>query len=210
MADSKLMKGALADLWAKNGVTDVNPGERQYTFTDLDKKRFQEDPAYLLQFRKSIEAELNAGFGMYQKGSDMSNRYREVITNEMNRRMGDGHEELKKFIIPKWSPGCRRISPGDGYLEALIKPNVNPVFSNIVKCVPKGLVTADGVTHPMDVLVCATGFQVAFRPAFKLINGEGVTLDDDWGEGPNLYFGVSAPRFPNYYTIVVSGFDTRL
>jgi cation diffusion facilitator CzcD-associated flavoprotein CzcO len=141
---------------------------------------------------------------MYTQNSAMSNKFREVITAEMNRRMGPGHDELKKFIIPKWSPGCRRISPGDGYLEALVQPNVKPVLSNIVKVVPEGLVTADGETRKLDVLVCATGFQVAFRPAFGLVNGEGVSLDDDWGEGVNMYFGLAAPRFPNYYTIVVS------
>ena len=190
---SELLKGA-----------EQEPGERQYTFTEADKKKFNTDPAYLLQFRKKIEAEINSLFGMYQQGSETSNKFREVITNEMNRRMGPGNEELKKFIIPKWSPGCRRISPGDGYLEALVKDNVQPVFGNIVKVVPEGIVTEDGKVHKMDILVCATGFQVAFRPAFKVTNGDGVTLDEDWGSGPNLYLGLSAPRFPNFYTIVVS------
>jgi len=168
-----------------------------------------EDPDYLLQFRKKIEAEINSLFGMYQQGSKTSNDFREVIRTEMNRRLGPGNEELKKFIIPKWSPGCRRISPGDGYLESLVKENVQPVFSGISKVVPEGIVTEDGKTHAMDILVCATGFQVAFRPAFKVVNGDGVTLDEDWGHSPNLYFGISAPRFPNFYTIVVSSLCTK-
>src|ERR1700754_488855 len=108
---------------------------------------------------------------MYKQGSELSNMFRAVITAEMNRRMGPGHEELKKFIIPKWAPGCRRISPGDGYLEALVKPNVEPVYGGIKKIVPEGLVTEDGNVHKVDILVCATGFNVAFKPAFKLING---------------------------------------
>ena len=196
------MLGVLNDELLKGA--DQEPGERQYTFTAENKKKFNEDPEYLLTFRKKIEAEINSLFGMYQQGSEMSNKFREVITNEMNRRIGPGNEKLKKFIIPKWSPGCRRISPGDGYLEALVKENVQPVFSNIVKIVPEGIVTEDDAVHKLDVLVCATGFQVAFRPAFTVINGDGVKLDDDWGKGPNLYLGVSAPRFPNFYTIVVS------
>lgn len=182
---------------------ESDPGDRQYEFTDADKKKFIENPEYLLRFRRKIEAEINSLFGMYQQGSETSNDFREVITKEMHRRMGPGNEELKKFIIPTWSPGCRRISPGDGYLEALVEENVKPVFSGIKKIVAEGIVTEDGITHPMDVLVCATGFQVAFRPAFKVVNGEGVTLDEDWGTGPNLYLGLSAPRFPNFYTIVV-------
>ncbi|KAN0120142.1 FAD/NAD(P)-binding domain containing protein [Hyaloscypha variabilis] len=192
--NEELLKGA-----------EQEPGERQYTFTEEDKKKFTEDPEYLLQFRKKIEAEINSMFGMYQQGSEMSNTFREVITTEMNRRIGPGNEKLKEFIIPKWSPGCRRISPGDGYLEALVKANVQPVFSNIQKVVPEGVMTEDGQFHKMDVLVCATGFQVAFRPAFKVINADGTTLDEDWGTGPNLYLGLSAPRFPNFYTIVGPG-----
>ncbi|KAF2748392.1 FAD/NAD(P)-binding domain-containing protein [Sporormia fimetaria CBS 119925] len=184
---------------------DVNPGQRQYNFSETDIKKFKEDPEYHLDFRKRIEAEINSLFGMYQQGSELSNQFREVITAEMHRRMGPGHEKLKEFIIPKWSPGCRRISPGDGYLEAIVKENVEPVFDGIKRIVPEGIETNDGKVHKMDILVCATGFQVAFRPAFKVINGEGKSIDEDWANGPNLYFGVSAPRFPNYYTIVGPG-----
>ena len=184
---------------------DVDPGKRQYTFTDVDKNKFRTDSAYHLDFRKRIEAEVNGLFGMYRQGSDLSNLFRDIITKEMNKRMGPGHDELKSFIIPKWAPGCRRISPGDGYLEALVQPNVKTVFSGIKQITPEGIVTADGDLHKMDILVCATGFAVAFKPAFKVINGAGKSIDEDWADGPNLYFGVSAPRFPNYYTIVGPG-----
>ncbi|KAF2708013.1 FAD/NAD(P)-binding domain-containing protein [Pleomassaria siparia CBS 279.74] len=184
---------------------DVNPGQRQYKFSEEEKKRFAEDPAYHLDFRKRIEAEINSLFGMYQRNSEMSNAFRDVITKEMNRRMGPGHEKLKEFIIPKWSPGCRRISPGDGYLEALVQENVSPVFGGIKRILPEGIETEDGQVHKMDILVCATGFQVAFQPAFKVINGQGKSIQQDWANGPNLYFGVSAPRFPNFYTIVGPG-----
>ena len=119
--------------------------------------------------------------------------------------MGPGHEELKSRIIPTWAPGCRRISPADGYLEALVADNVKPVFGNLRKVVPEGIVMEDGTLHKMDILVCATGFKVAFKPGFRVINDSGQTIDEDWSNGPNLYMGVSAPRFPNYYTVVGPG-----
>jgi cation diffusion facilitator CzcD-associated flavoprotein CzcO len=190
------------DLKKENGD---KPGERQYTFTEEDKQRFKDDPEYYLMFRKRIEAEINSLYGMYQQDSELSNTMRKNITEEMHRRIGPGHEKLKEFIVPKWSPGCRRISPGDGYLEALVKPNVECVFGPLKMVTPEGIVTEDGELHKVDIIVCATGFKVAFRPAFKVINGEGKTLDEDWGDNVNLYLGVSAPRFPNYYTIVGPG-----
>lgn len=173
---------------------DDDPGHRQYEFTEEDKQRFRDDPKYHLAFRKGIESEINGLFGMYFQGSALSNTFRDVITKEMHRRMGPGHEELKKFIIPTFAPGCRRISPGDGYLEALVQPNVQPVLGHIKTATKDGLMTMDGVEHKMDVLVCATGFNVAFKPGFAVVNGEGKSIREDWGDSVNLYFGVSAPR----------------
>jgi cation diffusion facilitator CzcD-associated flavoprotein CzcO len=123
----------------------------------------------------------------------------------MNKRMGHGHDELKSFIIPKWAHGCRRISPGDGYLEALVQSNVKIIINGIQKVTPEGIVTANGVEHKMDILVCVTGFAVAFKTAFKVINGAGKSIVKDWANSLNLYSGVSAPRFPNCYTIVGPG-----
>lgn len=184
---------------------EVNPGHRQYTFTEEDKERFRNDPAYHLQFRKGIEAEINGIFGVYKQGSDLSNYFRKVITEEMHRRMGPGNEELKSRIIPTWAPGCRRISPADGYLEALVSDNVEPIFGNLSKIVPEGIVTEEGTLHKIDILVCVTGFKIAFKPGFRVINDAGKTIDEDWSNGPNLYMGVSAPRFPNYYIVVGPG-----
>ncbi|KAJ3524735.1 hypothetical protein NM208_g11943 [Fusarium decemcellulare] len=199
--------GVLENELRKGQEGGDQPGKRQYKFSEEDKQRFRDDPDYHLMFRKRIEAEINQLFDMFRSGSATSNMFRKTITEEMNRRIGPGNEKLKDFIIPKWSPGCRRISPGDGYLEALVAPNVEPVFENIDRIVPEGILTKDGTTHKFDIIVTATGFRVAFRPAFKIINGQGKTLDEDWGdEGQvNLYMGVSAPRFPNYYTIVGPG-----
>lgn len=201
--------GGVLESDVRKGEAGDQPGCRQYTFTDEDKKRFANDPEYHLDFRKRIEAEINSLFGMYQQGSDMNNAFRKLVTEEMHRRIGPGHEELKKHIIPKWAPGCRRISPGDGYLEALVKPNVEPVFGGIGKIVPEGIIGEDGKLHKLDILVCATGFNVAFKPAFKVINEEGKSVQEDWGDSVNLYMGVSAPRFPNYYTIVVCPTTSR-
>ena len=91
---------------------DVDPGHRQYEFTAEDKRKFKENPEFHLQFRKGIEAEINGLFGMYRQGSELSDMFRKVITDEMHRRMGPGHQELKDFIIPTWAPGCRYVHGG--------------------------------------------------------------------------------------------------
>lgn len=75
----------------------------------------------------------------------------------------------------------RRLTPGDGYLEALVKPSqshqrkslvapvnnvidVRYVHREITKIVPEGLVDDTGELHKVDYLICATGFNIAFTP----------------------------------------------
>lgn len=140
---------------------------RQYKFTEEDKQRFRDDPEYFLEFRREIEAEINIMFEMYMQGSDVSKNFKKLIAEEMKRRIGPGQEKLLDFIIPKWSPGCRRVSPADGYLEALVSPNVEPVYGEIDHVTEKGIIV-DGQEHELDILVCATGFTPAFKPPFKV------------------------------------------
>ncbi|KIX09042.1 uncharacterized protein Z518_00120 [Rhinocladiella mackenziei CBS 650.93] len=183
--------------------------QNQYTFTEEDKKKFKEDKEYHLNFRKRTEAEFNALFGAYQQGSELNNYFRKVLTDLISEKIGPEHPELKNFMVPTFSPGCRRLTPGNGFLEALVSPNVEPITAKIESVTRDGIRVRnpDGTEteRKMDVLICATGFSPAFKPPFQLINGEGKAFGDDWTNGPNLYFGISAPRYPNYYTITGPG-----
>ncbi|RDW71648.1 putative 4-hydroxyacetophenone monooxygenase protein [Coleophoma crateriformis] len=185
----------------------IDKGNSQHKFTEAEKERFKNDPEYYLMFRKRLEAEFNSIIQAFIRDTPLGSAVRESIIQEMEMRLGQGpeSEKLKELLIPKWAPGCRRISPGDGYLEALVQPNVQPVFGAIERITAEGLVTESGDLHKFDILVCATGFKPAFRPAFSLYNEKGVSLDEDWGEHVNLYLGLTAPRFPNYFTIAGPG-----
>ncbi len=107
----------------EHGGGDAPPGMAQYYFSEEEKEKFRTDPEYHLQFRKKLEGAVNNLFDMFIKDSPTSESADKMMRAEMHRRIGDGHEELKEKLIPKWPPGCRRITPGDGYLEALVKPS---------------------------------------------------------------------------------------
>lgn len=47
--------------------------------------------------------------------------------------------------------------PGNGFLEALIRPNVTTFTQGIKKITPKGVMNEDGVEIEVDVIICATG-----------------------------------------------------
>lgn len=95
----------------------------------------------------------------------------------------------------------RRLTPGDGYLEALIQPDVEHVFCEITSIDETGLNTEDGAHHEVDVLVCATGFNMAWTPHFKLHGIGGIDIKDEWSPMPKCYLGLAAPGFPNYFVM---------
>lgn len=60
-------------------------------------------------------------------------------------------QELCEKLIPKWELGCRRVTPGQGYLESFLLPNVSLTQSPITKITPKSIITADGREQEVDV-----------------------------------------------------------
>lgn len=105
---------------------------------------------------------------------------------------------LEEKLIPKWHVGCRRLTPGVGYLEAMKKENVEVVYGKILRITEKGVVSEDKREHALDVLIAATGFDVSFKPRFPVIGPGGRNLQEEWRGEPQSYFGLAAAGFPNY------------
>lgn len=107
--------------------------------------------------------------------------------------------EISDVLIPKdFAVGCRRPTPGNGYLEALCKDNVEVVSASITKITATGIETADGVNHEVDIIICATGFDVSCRPAYPTIGRHGKDLAKEWEHIPSTYLSITVPDFPNY------------
>jgi cation diffusion facilitator CzcD-associated flavoprotein CzcO len=111
-----------------------------------------------------------------------------------------GHDpRLTNKIIPQFALGCRRMTPGSGYLESLTKGNVNVITESVVKFTPDGVVDESGHKHKVDVVICATGFDVSFAPHFDVIGKNGANLKQEFGEQPKAYLGITAANFPNLF-----------
>ena len=107
--------------------------------------------------------------------------------------------EIGDVLIPKdFAVGCRRPTPGNGYLEALCEANVEVISDTIAKITSTGIQTADGVDHDVDIIICATGFDVSWRPAYPTIGRHAKNLAKEWEQIPSTYLSITVPDFPNY------------
>lgn len=114
----------------------------------------------------------------------------------MKEKLHDHH--LEDIIIPKTGVGCRRPTPGFGYLEALTSGNVDVVYGDIKRIAVDGCVDSNDVKHQVEVLICATGFDTSYVPRFPIIGEDGKNLQDQWAEEAKAYLALAATGFPNY------------
>lgn len=111
--------------------------------------------------------------------------------------------ELRRKLTPTYQAMCKRIALAGHYYQALQRPGVELVTDAIDHVEPKGVVTADGVLHELDVLVLATGFDAhAYVSPLDVVNDDGVTLDEVWRDGPHAYRSVAVPGFPNMFMLM--------
>ncbi|KAK7420259.1 hypothetical protein QQX98_002914 [Neonectria punicea] len=178
------------------GREDDDPNPR---YTEEEKKRFQ-DPEYHLQHRKGIISRTNKSFYIFMKGENNKEGMR-LAAEQMASKLNHDPDLCEK-LIPKWELGCRRITPGPGYLESFLRPNCHLTNSGITKVTENAVHTANGQTYECDVVVCATGFDVSHRPRYPIVGRNGVDLQQEWADDPESYISVAVPEIPNYFMMM--------
>jgi cation diffusion facilitator CzcD-associated flavoprotein CzcO len=181
-------------LWDQHGFEGFSIPE------DL-QKRFENDPEYFYKFRLTVEEDGNGIHAVTIRGTPIQQGAKQVFKDHMQKRL-ETHPHIFEALLPSFSPGCRRLTPGPGYLEALTQPNVNFVTSPITKISETAVHTKDGQTHEIDALVCATGFHSSSPPPFDLIGSKGLSMADKWKKRATTYMSHSISGFPNLFTML--------
>ena len=189
--------------WITAGFAQKFAGENgaNFEYSAKQKKAFEDNPQLFMKYSKMIESELNQRFKFILKNTEPAKAAKEFATNEMKTKLG-GNEALMDAIIPKnFGVGCRRPTPGNGFLEALNRDNVH-VFTNGVmrEVTPKGFIDADGNEVEVDIIVCATGFNTSWIPRYPVIGEDGKTVAELWKDRPvPSYLSLAVPHMPNYF-----------
>jgi cation diffusion facilitator CzcD-associated flavoprotein CzcO len=155
-----------------------------------------EDPETYLKWRKTLEGRFYDRFGAIFRGSDKNNAMRDDMKNLMAERLKKKPELLDE-IVPDFSPNCRRLTPGPGYLESLTEENVAFIRTPIARFTKDGITTVDGVERKVDAVICCTGANRDMLPPFPIKVPRTGSLQDAWTPHTYTYLGVATPSFPN-------------
>lgn len=94
------------------------------SYTPEELKRFQDYPECYWKYRKHIERFINLDHPCLFLGTPSAISSKEGIVENMKKKLAR-KPEIYDALEPKWNPGCRRLTPGPGFLEALVQDNVH-------------------------------------------------------------------------------------
>ncbi|MBH2043057.1 MAG: NAD(P)/FAD-dependent oxidoreductase [Comamonadaceae bacterium] len=161
---------------------------------------------------------------VYQKAWETGGGFRfmfetfcDIATDEAANETAAAFIRGKIAEMVKDSETARKLTPTDlyakrplcdsGYYATFNRDNVSLVdvkANPIAQVTPKGIKTADGVEHELDVLIFATGFDAVDGnyTRIDLRGRNGLTIQEKWKSGPTSYLGVANADYPNLFMIL--------
>ncbi|KAH8697526.1 flavin-binding monooxygenase [Talaromyces proteolyticus] len=174
---------------------------RNFAYTPEQRELFERSPETYHRYHKMIEHELNNRFRTVLRNSAESEEANAFAYNEMTAKLKTKPDILEAMLPRDFSVGCRRPTPDNGYLGALVGEKTKVLPGSIKSITEKGVVAEDGTEYPVDVIICATGFDTSFRPRFPIFGlNPDLPLAEKWAKIPASYLGISVDGFPNYFT----------
>lgn len=186
-----------------NYMAQFTPSGANFQYSDEEKARYK-DPKELYAYRLSLERVSNGIFKnlvFNETCVDIKTDFRTNIEKLMRERLHNDPKLMSK-LIPSYQPWCRRLTPGDAYLDALQAANATLIDDPITEITATGILTKTiNEHHDLDVLVLATGFKNNRVPPWTLRGKDGASLAEQWAKNPDGYLSVAVPNMPNYFTI---------
>jgi 4-hydroxyacetophenone monooxygenase len=164
-------------------------------------------PYYSMSGAQEIDPAWQANGGQVSERNDAIRRN---LTAYIEQQLA-GRPDLLAKLVPDYPPLARRLVIDNGWYRALKRPNVTLVAGPISAVTPAGITGADGVSHPVDTILAATGFTTTKYVWPADYRGRtGTRLEDLWAKsGPRAYLGFCAPGFPNFFTMYGPNAQTR-
>jgi cation diffusion facilitator CzcD-associated flavoprotein CzcO len=120
-----------------------------------------------------------------------------------NLRKSIRDPELRAKLTPDYKVGCKRLVISSTFYKAIARKNVHLETTAIERVSERGVVTADGNEHELDVLILATGFHpFNFMRPMNLTGRDELPIDTAWAKKVQAYRSLCIPGFPNFFLML--------
>jgi 4-hydroxyacetophenone monooxygenase len=138
--------------------------------------------------------------------SEINELTRQMFTEWIRSQVADDPDLLSKVVPDYPATGKRTLQDNGSWLRTLVRDDVDLVRTPIARIERDGVATEDGVRHPADVIVYATGFQAnEMLWPMAIIGRGGADLRERWGERPSAHLGITVPNYPNFFCMYGPG-----
>jgi len=86
-------------------------GTTPFHYSPEEMEAFRKDTKFFLTFRRALELQICDALDYCKMGSEKHVQLFKLCKDHMEKVL-DGHDEIKKNLIPTWAVGCRRPTPG--------------------------------------------------------------------------------------------------
>ena len=154
-------------------------------------------------------------------GTGFTGSYTDLTTNpDANRLVAQFvHARIREIVedpavaeklCPTDHPfASKRLCLDTGYFDTFNRPNVTlvDISATPIERITTGAVEAGGQSHPIDLLVLATGFDAVTGPLLRMnVTGVGgLSLGEAWADGPHTQLGLMVAGFPNLFAVTGPG-----
>ncbi len=171
-------------------------------YSEQERASFRRDPEAFRKMAQELTRSFHETFsnGVVDAKSEQMRKLEEVCRQHLESSVQD--PVLREKLRPNYRAACKRLVVSGEFYPAIQHENAELVTEGIARIEPKGVRTADGRLHELDVLALATGFRVdRFLRPIRVKGRDGVDLEDVWKDRPNAYLSISIPNFPNLFML---------
>ncbi len=167
------------------------------TFSNDELEAFRRQPADAQKIRRDTY-DFFEELVLFDKPDMMAELERLALENLAHVK----DEGTRAKMRPTVPLGSQRPLFSNEYYPTFNKSTVN-LISEAIECfTTDGITTRDGVEHPVDTIIFATGYAAnKFLSVIDVTGRDGLALREAWADGPQAYLGITTTGFPNLFML---------
>lgn len=176
-------------------------------YSDQEKGLFRKMPESIQELREEMFWSNEERYAQRRGTPTLVSAATQVALDHLHRQIQD--PGLRRKLTPDYIIGCKRVLKSNDYYPAFVQEHVHLETDGIERVEGNRVITTDGGSHELDVIVACTGFETTDLPiAYRIFGRNDLPLSERWSNGMQAYATTAVHGFPNLW--IINGPNTGL